>query len=397
MRLSDQLHQLTGGKPYAFVIMGYHSNHSFYREMKRIIEVQCGIRCILASEVQSSGHDLLAKIHLMIQRAEVLIADIDDQRPNVFYEIGYAVGQKRTPILLVRKGQSVPTDLKGLEVIEYSDDRDGMVLFERDLREHVAQRLKKEISLLRDMLEAPTPRPAVIVSSPKYPGRRSRITGQIFDRRTFGDNLGILGLISAFGPILGGEGQNVALLSAQHSDPKLWKKPNNLYLIGSTKVNPLAGRMLAELQDGREPAFELAPAEDYTTEDEDWVVALYRTLSGERKEVKGRLEEIGDPSELIFTRDHGIVVRGPHPRHPDRIVLIMAGAHSLGTGAACLAATRSEHIARIREKLAREPGENVLADKKCIFWALVRGVVNRDDYLLDAEGVTILDAGVYPE
>jgi hypothetical protein len=395
MRLSDQIHQLTGGKPYAFVIMGYHSNHTFYREMKRIIEDRGGIQCILASEVKSGGHDLLAKIHLMIERAEVVIADINDQRPNVFYEIGYAVGHGRTPILLVQQGQKIPTDLKGLEVIEYSDDRNGMLLFERDILEHIGQRLNRELSLLRDMLEAPTPRPAVIVSSPKYPGSRSRIAGQIYDRRTFGDNLGILGLISAFGPMLGGEGQNVALLSAQHCDPDLWTEPKNLYLIGSGKVNPQADRLLHRLQAGREPAFELAPAPGTSRDDDDWLVSLYRTLGGVREELESRVEQIGDPPETIFTRDHGIVVRGPHPEHPDRMVLIMAGAHSLGTGAACLAATRSSTIAQIREKLPGYPDSNVLADKDHTLWALVRGEVNRTDYLLDADGVEVIEAGLY--
>ncbi len=395
MRLGDQIHQITGGMPYAFVIMGYHSDRNFYVAMKRIIENKAGIRCILASEVQSSGHDLLAKIHLMIERAEVVIADINDPRPNVFYEIGYAVGQGRTPILLAEKDQEIPTDLKGLEVIPYSDDRNGMLIFEHDLLDHLAQRLNRELSLLRDMLEAPTPRPAVIVTSPKYPGSRSRIAGQICDRRTFGDNLGILGLISAFGPMLGGEGQNVALLSAQHCDPELWRKPRNLYLIGSGKVNPLAGKLLDQLQDRREPRFELAPAPDYTTDDEDWIVSLYRTLDGTREELPVELEAVGDPPETIFTSDHGIVVRGPHPMHTDRIVLIMAGAHSLGTGAACLAATRSEYIARIRKKLVESCGEDVLADKHRSIWALVRGDVNRTDFLLDAGGVTVVDAGVY--
>ena len=102
------------------------------------------------------------------------------------------------------------------------------------------------------MLEAPTPRPAYIVSSPKYPGKHSRILGQVYDTRTFGDPLGILGLISAFGSIWGESG-DLELVSAQHSPPDLTERPLSLYLIGSEKVNAASGHMLKLLQQGLRP------------------------------------------------------------------------------------------------------------------------------------------------
>jgi hypothetical protein len=70
---------------------------------------------------------------------------------------------------------------------------------------------------------------------------------------------------------------------------------------------------------------------------------------------------------------------------------MLAGAHSLGTGAACLAATRSALIRKLREKLPA----GALEDKQKTFWALVKGEVNKDDFLLDENGVTIEEAGVY--
>jgi len=69
----------------------------------------------------------------------------------------------------------------------------------------------------------------------------------------------------------------------------------------------------------------------------------------------------------------------------------MAGAHSLGTGAACLAAARSTLINQLREKLRTW----VLEDKRRTFWALVKGDANPEDYLLDEEKVTIIEVGVY--
>jgi hypothetical protein len=112
---------------------------------------------------------------------------------------------------------------------------------------------------------------------------------------------------------------------------------------------------------------------------------------GTREYVRGKLEEVGGTREDVWSEDYGLVFRGPHPAHPDRLALVMAGAHSLGTGAACLAATRSSLIQEIRTKLP--PG--TLEDKTSTFWALVKGTVNRDDFLLDEDGVTIEEAGVY--
>ena len=58
---------------------------------------------------------------------------------------------------------------------------------------------------------------------------------------------------------------------------------------------------------------------------------------------------------------------------------------------ATTAATRSSLSQQRRNRLPN----GVLEDKTSTFWVLAKGVVNRKDYLLDEEGVTIEDAGVY--
>jgi hypothetical protein len=108
--------------------------------------------------------------------------------------------------------------------------------------------------------------------------------------------------------------------------------------------------------------------------------------------VEGRTESLGQEGAKVHVMDHGIIVRGPHPDHPGRLVMVLAGPHSLGTGAACLAATRSVFIQQIKAALPR--GVDI-ADKKRTFWVLVRGEVSPRDSLLDMEGVSIVEAGVY--
>lgn len=391
MNVRDMVRVLTGGRPYVFMIMAFErERRKLYECIGEIAEDRFGVACVRADHVRSSGHDLRAKIHYLIDRAEVVIAEISESRPNVFYEIGYAVGVRKPPLLLVQKGSDVPTDLKGLELVEYDNTWEGLDDFRRQFSDHLRFRMNTELALLRDMLEAPAAQPSYIVASPKYPGAHSRIKGQVYDTRTFGDHLGILGLISAFGRMWG-EGQGVELISAQHAPPDLLERDINLYLIGSRRVNTPAGAMLGRLQQGREPNWAFDPTPSCDREEGDWRAALYRTLGGTRAPVQGKLERLGELKEDVWTEDYGILVRGPHPGHPERVALVLAGPHSLGTGTACLAATRSTLIQKIRSKLP--PG--VLEDKSKAFWVLAKGTVNREDFLLDEEGVSIEDAGVY--
>jgi len=149
--------------------------------------------------------------------------------------------------------------------------------------------------------------------------------------------------------------------------------------------------MLQRLQGGRGPNWVLGamPGE---SEFGDFKTALFRTVQGQTVAVEGRTDLFGPERAVVHVMDHGIIVRGPHPDHPGRLVMIMAGPHSLGTGAACLAATRSVLIRQIKAAL---PHGADIADKKLAFWALVRGEASRVHWLLDLEGVTVLEAGVY--
>ncbi len=387
--------ELTGGKPYVFTIMSYRKGFDSYERRKRIIEEEFGLACLRADDVRVSGHDLLAKIHLLIERAELVVAEIskcgpNEFSPNVFYEVGYAVAKQKAMLVLAEENTEIPTDLKGLELIEYGGSRKAMDVFYDEFRHHLRTRLGARIALLRDMLEADESMPAYILASPKYPGADSRIRGQVYDRRTFGDNLGVVGLLSAFGSILG-ESSQVELVSAQYSAPNLLDEDINLYVIGSKKVNPLAGQLLSSVQKDSEMGWYLGrlPAEE---EIGDYKVHLYQCLNGKVDKMDEHSERRGPDKGIVHTVDHGVIVRAPHPKFgPKRLVFIMAGAHSLGTGAACLAATRSRLIQQISDMLPE--GED-LADKTRSIWVLVRGEAD-DDGMLSESGVTILEAGVY--
>ncbi len=392
--IRDLIPTLTGGRPYVFVVRAFGERWDLYRRIKRMVEDEIGLACIDAEEVPGAGHDLLAKVHLLVRRAELVVAEISTNSPNVFYETGYATALGKPLLLVIEEGAEVPANLRGSVFIQYRDDRDGLERFERRLAEVLRFVIKSQVPLLRDMLQPEIAQPAYIVASPKYPGRDSRIQGQVYDQRTFGDNLGIRGLISAFGLMLG-EAEGVELISAQHSPPDLVDRPLSLYPIGSPKVNWVTRVMLDRLQGGREPNWVLAAAPG-RTEEGDYPVALYRTVRGVTESLDAVLDEVHtvDGTATVFVEDWGIVVRGPHRDHPDRLVLVMAGGHSLGTGAACLAATRSPLIKQIAMR-RKDKCDADLADKRAAFWVLVRGKASASDTLLDMEGVSVEDVGVY--
>jgi len=393
--VTNFVHELTDGKPYIFMIMPYNEGYAFFEKIQSVVKNSVGFSCIRADHVHASGHELLSKIHLLIDRAELVIAEISTQSPNVFYEVGYAVGTQKPILILVKEGTNIPTDLKGLETISYKDDRDGVERFSMILHEHLSLQLNSKIPVLRDMLLAKEPLPAYILASPRYPGPLSRIQGQVFDQRTYSDNLGILGLISAFGSLMG-ERTGIELVSAQFCDPKILERDDvNLYLIGSPKVNPVVRELLPKLQENKKPKWILGSRSD-EPEEGDYIVRLYENEKTEDNWIKGEFKEVHSKDNtgkgIIHTLDHGIIIRGPHPKNPNRIVLIMAGAHSLGTGAACLAATRSSLIREIQSAL---PKKEDLADKNKTIWVLVQGKASEKDNLLDADGVSILRAGTY--
>jgi hypothetical protein len=379
----------TKGKPYVFVVMSFGEKFALFKQIRTIVRDSVGLECFRADDFHASGVDLLSRMHILLERAELVIAEITRHSPNVFYEIGYAVGAGKQVILMVeeKSGEKVPIDFRGLELIQYEDTEPGLLVLDTDLRRHLRMRVKTNVAELRNMLEAEIPSPAYILASPKYPGAMSRIQGQVYDTRTFGDNLGILCLINAFGAFLG-EAMGVELISAQYHPPKLLEKNLNLYLIGSRKVNPAVEKLLPMLQRGRRPEWSFAP---YPGQKEkgDWTVALYRKVGKDKELIEGYTEPRGKEKADVWMEDYGLIVRGPHPRHSGRLVMILAGSHSLGTGAACLAATRSPLIRQIKGK-----GIDI-ADKKLSFWALVKGKANTDDCLLDLKGVEVVEAGVY--
>ncbi len=71
-----------------------------------------------------------------IAKARLLICDLTDERPNVYYELGYARGLKKKVINCAKKGTKLHFDIQGFRTIFYSSSSQLRKEIIEEIREH---------------------------------------------------------------------------------------------------------------------------------------------------------------------------------------------------------------------------------------------------------------------
>ena len=123
------------------------------------LKLTVGVELWFSDEHPGAGF-LLEKIKAGIDNASACFFDISiDSKPNVFIELGYALGQGKTCFILCRRGSNVPADLQGLERIEYSSYNELMKWLQANLGKMLhahfsSRRINKDIVLLLKRLAA---------------------------------------------------------------------------------------------------------------------------------------------------------------------------------------------------------------------------------------------------
>jgi hypothetical protein len=59
----------------------------------------------------------------MIGQARFIVADLTNERPNVYFELGYARGLGKTVITILRSGTNIHFDVRDWTYTEYFDSR----------------------------------------------------------------------------------------------------------------------------------------------------------------------------------------------------------------------------------------------------------------------------------
>jgi nucleoside 2-deoxyribosyltransferase len=127
-------------KGYAFVAMAMDVNNLALEDILDAIKAgaaNCKVTAERIDEAQSNER-ITDRTLDSIGQAGFVIVDLTYDRPNVYYEAGYAQALKKTPVYLAKQGTEIHFDVKDYPVIFYSNLR--------SLRSSLAERLTAIIS-----------------------------------------------------------------------------------------------------------------------------------------------------------------------------------------------------------------------------------------------------------
>ena len=107
-------------KPVAFVIMPFgESFDELYNEFLVATLGNAGFEVVRADDIRSS-QSILKDIVRAINNSSIIIADLTDSNPNVFYELGLAHALSKPVIMITQEIEDLPFDLRSYRVIPYT-------------------------------------------------------------------------------------------------------------------------------------------------------------------------------------------------------------------------------------------------------------------------------------
>ncbi len=113
-------------KKICFVIMPFSKTNSCTKEQWTEIFHE-----MIKAAVEESGYhyecfracldigNIIKDILINLNRADVVIADLTDRNPNVFYELGVRHALRDATVLITQRMEDVPFDLRQYALVEY--------------------------------------------------------------------------------------------------------------------------------------------------------------------------------------------------------------------------------------------------------------------------------------
>jgi len=134
-------------KGYAFIAMPMDADDPQLVDVLDAIKEaagRCGLQAERVDEPQYTER-ITDRVLESIRKAEYVIVDLTNSKPNVFYEAGYAQGRGKTPIYIARHGTKLEFDLKDYPVIFFKNMKalkDALELRLRGLAENRSSALR---------------------------------------------------------------------------------------------------------------------------------------------------------------------------------------------------------------------------------------------------------------
>jgi hypothetical protein len=122
---------------FCFVIMPFEEKISevYTAAIKPAVESK-DLRCVRADEVEESGN-IVRSVVEYISKAKIIIADLTNRNPNVFYELGIAHSLGNNTIVIAQFADQVPFDVKPYQVIIYQDSMKGGTELRRSIQNKI--------------------------------------------------------------------------------------------------------------------------------------------------------------------------------------------------------------------------------------------------------------------
>jgi len=128
----------TSQHPKCFIVMpfGVQDLEDLYNEFILPVLDDCKLDCARGDDIFGSNV-VMDDVKAAIATADLVIADLSGQNPNVFYEVGIAHTLGKPVLLLSQSIEDVPFDLRHRRVLPYEYTPVGCKRLIAKLREHV--------------------------------------------------------------------------------------------------------------------------------------------------------------------------------------------------------------------------------------------------------------------
>lgn len=139
----NRVEQFQKSQHRAFVIMPF--SHEFDDVWNGGIKRACQELKIAALRVDeinlSSG--ITDDIKKFVKKATTVVVDITGNNPNVMYELGYALGRGKKPIIICQGESKVPFDVANIRHLEYIDSWQGIEDLNKGLKKFLNETLNR--------------------------------------------------------------------------------------------------------------------------------------------------------------------------------------------------------------------------------------------------------------
>lgn len=128
----DINYKVNSRKVFMLMPFAFDDLNEFYEDHIKPSVEKIDMNCLRADDI-FNNKSIIEDIWRNINEAQIVIADLTNRNPNVFYEVGIAHTLGKHVILISQKEEDIPFDLRHVRTIFYSTTKRGGEAFEEQL------------------------------------------------------------------------------------------------------------------------------------------------------------------------------------------------------------------------------------------------------------------------